>query len=130
MRIFVDETGAPGINGQDYFVLGAVIFSSSSDEQRCSQAIDALRQSLGKPPKFEFKYNKNPASIQRRFLETTLTADWRFAGFIHRKEEPKERVQDLSPSRLKEWSVYNLVWGIEDCTRYAEMILDEGMGTN
>lgn len=73
MLVFIDESGDPGMKKRsgtsEYFIVTAVIFKDAQEAELCQMEIEKYRESLGKDPWFEFRFNKCCDDFRRGFLE-------------------------------------------------------------
>lgn len=91
MRVYVDESGDTGLNGDasssSHFVVTAVVFACPQEAQKCSQNLDNLRKELGWQQDAEFKFSKlNPAN-RVKFLQSVSAFDFRYYSVILDKKK-------------------------------------------
>jgi hypothetical protein len=86
MFVYVDESGDPGFKigrgSSEYFVVSTVIVS---DPLPLILGLDALRESLGLPVRFEFKFLSSNASRRRSVFEEIRRHDVSIRGFVVNK---------------------------------------------
>ncbi|HZW08780.1 MAG TPA: DUF3800 domain-containing protein [Phycisphaerales bacterium] len=82
MRVYVDESGDPGMAGRvgstPHFTIAAVMFADEEAEASCRQAIRALKQELGWNSRQEFKFNKCRRDLSLRFFQAVSVQDFQY----------------------------------------------------
>ena len=74
MLIFIDESGDTGYKfdkgSSTHFTICLVIFHDTAEAEKCSKAIDQLRQDFPLPERFEFHFGSNKQRVRMAFLDT------------------------------------------------------------
>jgi hypothetical protein len=112
MIVALDESGntstKPSEGTSRYFTVGAVIFESNDEANKCDERIGRLRHELNKPHDFEFHFTENSDTIRKRFLEAISEYDFRYIAVAINK------FSDKLPQELqrKHSALYKYVCGV------------------
>jgi hypothetical protein len=89
MLVFIDESGDPGFKvergSSTVFVMAMVLFENGEAARATSDAIDALRASLGF--RTEFKFNKSREDVRDAFFEAVAACPFRVRAIVVEKEK-------------------------------------------
>lgn len=85
---YMDESGAPGTarNTNDYLLVSLVLFASREAADKCSRAIDHLRQKMKLPENYEFHFSRNANWSREALLSLITNLDFRFITVAIKKD--------------------------------------------
>lgn len=116
MQGYIDESGTPGraINGNDYLTVCLVLFDNLEVANRCSVAIDRLRQKHKLSETYEFHFAHNNPKNRAIFIRHLANLDFQFYAIsIHKDSTYKHasylRVAELLIPKLPHQTKINLL---------------------
>jgi hypothetical protein len=89
---YLDESGVAGAArvDNDYFVVSLVLFPDKEAVDKCSAAIDRLRDRLGKDSTYEFHRSGNSSATKSGFAKLLPNLDFKFITIAIRKNNFKK----------------------------------------
>lgn len=86
MRIFIDDSGDTGFKldrgSTRFFVISLIIFEDDKDVERTAKKIKTLRDELGFPDMYEFKFQKCRRVVCEKFLSAINDCDFRVRSLV------------------------------------------------
>lgn len=90
MLVFIDESGDTGrkvdAGSSRYFIVALVVFGDREEALTCDQRITRLRQELGLPASYEFKFSKMRREQRLAFYRAIAPYSFYYYGIIIRKD--------------------------------------------
>lgn len=91
MIIFIDESGDSGFKVQkgssESFVISLVIFDDEQEAEKTAAKVKEFKRKIGKPLRFEIKFNKLKKDLKVDFLETIKDSKFRVRSIIVNKDK-------------------------------------------
>lgn len=128
MHVFLDDSGDAGMKltqgSSTFLVMAACVFTEPEHMEKASAAIRALRGSLGRGERWEFKFSKTSRDMRDQFfaLVPRMTFSLR-AIIIDKRRLTSEHLREV-PDDLKAYAVRQLLSHTLDTVTEAKLVID------